>query len=62
MAIYIMPGFKDAGGLLEQLGPHKHSVSCLYLTNLDNNNMSALKQLVRQGLAIMKERYQWQAT
>ena len=60
MAIYIMPGFGESADILAKLGPHKHSVSCLYLTNLAKNDMAALEMLVRQGLATMKERYEWQ--
>lgn len=62
MAIYIMPGFDGAEDILERLGPHKHSVSCLYLTNLAKNDMSALEALVRQGIEIMKERYEWRSS
>ena len=61
MAIYIMPGFKEAGDILARLGPHKHSVSCLYLTNLAKNDMAALEDLVKHGLGIMKDRYEWQS-
>ncbi|MEM7067712.1 MAG: DUF1801 domain-containing protein [Pseudomonadota bacterium] len=59
MAIYIMPGFKGQEQTLGRLGPHKHSVSCLYLTNLAKNDLNVLGELVRDSLTIMKERYSW---
>ena len=62
IAVYIMPGFSGCEDILEQLGPHKHSVSCLYLTNPAKNDLSALEALVKQGLETMKERYQWKAS
>ena len=62
LAIYIMPGFKEHSDTLRKLGPHKHSVSCLYLTNLANNDLDALEKLVCESLVIMRERYDWTAT
>lgn len=57
MSIYIMPGFKRYGDLLEKLGKHKHSVSCLYVTRLENIDLDILAELVRQSVADMKDIY-----
>jgi len=59
MAIYVMPGFSEYGDALNALGPHKHSVSCLYLTNLEKNDLGALETIVKGGFDIMKNRYEW---
>jgi len=62
MAIYIMPGFKEHADTLSRLGPHKHSVSCLYLTNLAKIDIAALEELVCSSLKTMQERYEWQTS
>ncbi len=60
MTIYVMPGFKQYGAQLEQLGKHKHSVSCLYLPRLDKVVISALEEIVSNSARRMKEIYpQW---
>ena len=57
MTIYIMPGFKPYGDLLSRLGPHKHSVSCLYITNLAKVDMAVLEEIIRDSVRRMKEIY-----
>jgi hypothetical protein len=59
MAIYVMTGFKKYQHELAALGPHKHSVSCLYLTNLMNNDLEALEGMVRGSVSEMQGKYQW---
>ncbi|MEO0327943.1 MAG: DUF1801 domain-containing protein [Pseudomonadota bacterium] len=62
LAVYIMPRLSPYEDLLEKLGPHKHSVSCLYLTNLAKNDLNILEKLVRSSLEIMKETYDWRTS
>ncbi|MGI9351144.1 MAG: DUF1801 domain-containing protein [Rhizobiaceae bacterium] len=62
LVIYIMPGFKGHEKTLSQLGPHKHSVSCLYLGRLAKNNLDALESLVRKSIDEMKEKYDWRTS
>ncbi len=62
MAIYIMPGFKGQRDNMERLGPHKHSVSCLYLTNLSRNDLDVLGTIVTDSLTVMKGSYDWKAS
>ena len=57
LTIYIMPGFSQYGDLLERLGKHRHSVSCLYLTRLDKIDFEVLTELVSRSVADMRERY-----
>ena len=61
MTIYIMPGFKDYQDLLDELGKHKTSVSCIYFTKIENINVNILKKIIRQSVVDMKKQYQWQA-
>lgn len=57
LTVYIMPGFTDYGALLEKLGKHKHSVSCLYIKRLSDIHAPTLETLVRKGYKDMKKRY-----
>ena len=57
LTIYIMPEFKRYGKLLEKLGKHKHSVSCLYLTQLDKVDPDILEQLIAASVEQMKPLY-----
>ena len=57
--IYIMPGFKQYSDQLERLGPHKHSVSCLYITRLERVDLKVLEEIVSDSVRRMKEMYEW---
>ncbi|MCO5132811.1 MAG: hypothetical protein M9908_00340 [Phyllobacteriaceae bacterium] len=58
-AIYIMSGFSAYGEELARLGPHRHSVSCLYVTNLAKNDLGALEAMVCDSVSRMKAKYNW---
>lgn len=57
LSIYIIPGFEPYQAVLERLGKHTVGKSCLYIKRLDDVDISALRELVRQSLDDMKERY-----
>ena len=57
LTIYIMPGFSEFAGLLDRLGKHKTSKSCLYLNKLEDVDQEALAELVRESVKVMKARY-----
>ena len=57
LTIYVMPGFADYGGQLAKLGSHKVSKSCLYLTNLQKNDLDALETIVRASYEWMRNKY-----
>lgn len=57
LTLYIMPGFQAQADLLERLGPHTTSVSCLYIKRLDRIDMEALRALCQWSLAEMKRLY-----
>lgn len=50
--IYLATGFADKWPeLLQQLGPHKASKACLYLTRLANVDKAVLRRLLELSLA-----------
>ena len=57
LTVYIMPGVRHYGDLLEKLGKHRHSISCLYLTRLENVDFDVLTELVRRSVDDMREKY-----
>lgn len=59
MTVYIMPGFTNYQDLLNKLGQHRTSVSCLYFNKLDNIDVKILKQIIRISVTDMKKIYQW---
>ncbi|MDH3629750.1 MAG: DUF1801 domain-containing protein [Gammaproteobacteria bacterium] len=59
MTVYIMPGFANYQDLLEKLGRHKTSVSCIYFNNLENIDVRVLKQIIRRSVVDMKKLYPW---
>lgn len=57
LTIYIMPGFKEHRNLLKKLGPHKTSVSCLYIKRLSDINVSIIKTLIKRSVSYMRKKY-----
>ena len=59
MVCYIMPGFSEYSDQMKRLGPHRHSVSCLYFTDLAKTDLKVLEEIVRHSLSSMQQEYQW---
>ena len=57
LVVYIMTGFKNYEKQLSNLGKHKHSVSCLYITKLANVNLEVLKEIIDLDYKLMCKRY-----
>ncbi|MEO0543773.1 MAG: DUF1801 domain-containing protein [Pseudomonadota bacterium] len=57
MSIYLMSGCENHSEKLEGLGPHKHSVSCLYVGRLAKVDFTVLRELIADDIEIMKDRY-----
>jgi hypothetical protein len=57
LTIYIMPGFSAYDELMQKLGKHKTSVSCLYIKKLADVDGKVLKELVTRSFNYMKEKY-----
>ena len=58
LTIYIMPGFSKYQVILNKLGKHKTSVSCLYIKNLHDINYKVLKSLIDRSVKEMKKLYE----
>ena len=54
--VYITDGCKEHSALLDRLGKHKSSVSCLYINKLDDVDMTVLEELLKQSYFGMKSR------
>lgn len=57
LTLYIMDGFDDYQDLLQNLGKHKTSKSCLYIKQLADIDIKVLKELIRRSVATMRKRY-----
>ena len=57
LSIYIMPGFERYEMLMEQLGKYKIGKSCLYVNKLEDIDLNILRQLVKESVEYMKEKY-----
>ncbi len=57
LSIYVMDGFKKHAALLEKLGKHSHSVSCLYVKKLDDIDLDVLRSLIEASLCQIREKY-----
>lgn len=57
LTIYIMPGFEKHQKLLQKLGNHKTSVSCLYIKKLDDVDENLLIQIIDSGYKEMLKNY-----
>lgn len=58
LTLYIMPGFREYGEFLKDLGKHKiSSGSCVYIKRLSDIHLPTLKKLIRQSVTDMRRRY-----
>lgn len=57
MTVYIVPGFAAFANDLARLGPHTHSVSCLYLKRLDRVDLAVLESMVGEAFRAMRGRH-----
>jgi len=55
--VYIMPGFSEFSDLLDRLGKHKTSSSCLYINKLADIDLDVLEEIVQQSVDVMHLRY-----
>lgn len=60
LSIYILPGYRfgDMQEKLSRLGKHKIGKSCLYINKLDDVDMDVLEEIVRDGVAYMRDKYE----
>ena len=55
--VYILPGYADFAPILARLGKHKLGKACLYLSRLDDVELSVLEELIAAGLADLGRRW-----
>ena len=55
LTLYIMMGFEKHADLMEKLGKHSHSKSCLYIKRLSDVHIPTLKKLIKIGLKDLRE-------
>lgn len=57
LTVYCMPGFAAQRDLLDRLGPHKTSVSCLYIRRLDDVDADVLRTIVERSFEAVSQQY-----
>lgn len=55
LTVYILSGFEQSGELMQKLGKHTTSKSCLYIKRLDDIHLPTLKKLVLQSVRQMQK-------
>ena len=55
LTLYINSGFDEYGSLLEKLGKHSTSKTCLYIKKLDDVDKKVLNQIVTKSAKTMKK-------
>ncbi len=58
LVLYVMPGYEDKGEVLGSLGKHRIGKSCLYVNKLADVDVGVLEEIVAEGVAEMRERYE----
>jgi hypothetical protein len=62
LVVYLPDGVGAHADLLERLGPHTTGVSCLYLKDLDQNDVQVLEQIMTRSFATLTAgTYGWRA-
>ena len=61
LTLYLMMGFEKHGELMEKLGKHSASKSCLYIKRLSDIHVPTLKKLVKLSLKDLKDYIKSQA-
>jgi hypothetical protein len=49
LSVYVTDGVDAHADLLERLGPHRSGVSCIYLKDLEQNDLAVLEQIVARS-------------
>lgn len=59
LTLYVLPMYEkgDYSDLLEKLGKHKSSVSCLYINKLADVDMGVLEKIIKKSYIDSKKRY-----
>jgi hypothetical protein len=55
LTVYLMMGFEKHADLMEKLGKHSTSKSCLYIKRLSDIHIPTLKKMIKIGIKDLKE-------
>lgn len=60
LVLYIMPGYREAKQqeMLARLGKHKLGKSCLYINKLADVDEAVIREIISDGVADMRDRYE----
>jgi hypothetical protein len=60
LSIYIVPGYRfpEMQEKLSRLGKHKLGKSCLYINKLADVDLAVLEEIVADGIAYMRDKYE----
>lgn len=60
LVMYIMPGYRETQmkEMLSRLGKHKLGKSCLYINKLADIDEAVLKEIIKDGVDEMREKYE----
>ena len=50
LSLYIMPGYRNLGSILDWWGKHKKVKACLYINTLADVDMAVVEEIVRADL------------
>ncbi len=53
MTLYLAPSIFKEPSRLKKLGPHRTSVACLYITNLENIEVDVLHEMIEDSFNLM---------
>ena len=57
LTLYLATAYNGRDALMEKFGKHKASKACIYIKKLSDIDEGVLRQMVRQSVAYMKEKY-----
>jgi hypothetical protein len=57
LSLYLMDGCSEHQQLLDKLGKHKSSVSCLYINKLADVDLMILRQIIKKSVDKLKLKY-----
>jgi hypothetical protein len=57
LTLYLMCDLKQMNTHLDQIGKYKMGKSCLYINKLEDIDMDVLKNLIRDSVKFVKEKY-----
>jgi len=58
LTVYIIPGFKPFGSLMNDLGKYKTGKSCLYIKRLSDIDEAVLERLISESVTHMRKNYE----